>query len=456
MNIVIVGDGKVGYTLSEQLNREGHDITIIDNNAGILNSTLDTLDVMGIHGNGASMEVQMEAGVQDADLLIAATSADELNMLCCLTGKHLGAKHTIARVRNPEYSAQLNMLKEQFGLSMVINPELEAAREISRVIKFPPALKVDTFSKGQVELIEFKLKENMPIVGKKLMDMPKLTSSKVLICAVDRGGDVIIPSGGFVLEAGDHIHITGTNHEISSFLTQIGQIKIRVRTLMVVGGGRIAYYLAKMLDLKAFQIKIIEKKRERCDELCELLPRAVIIHGDGSETDLLDSEGIENADAFVALTNMDEENLIMSMYANYKKVPKIITKTGRFNYMSIMENIGIESVVNPKMITANQIIQYVRGMQNSVGQNNIVTLHKIVDGGAEAVEFVATPDTKHLGICLDQLALKRNLLLAVIVRNNKVIIPHGQDTIELGDSVVVLTNEHKLFHLNDIFKEYSV
>jgi len=452
MDIVIVGDGKVGYTLAEQLNKEGHDITIIDNRADILNSTLEMLDVMGVRGNGASMEVQMEAGVPSADLLIAATSGDEVNMLCCLTAKMLGAKRTIARVRNPEYSTQLQMLKEPLGLSMVINPELESAREIARVVKFPPALKIETFSKGRVELIEFKLLEHMPIVGKSLMEMPQIIDSNVLICAVDRGGAVIIPRGSFVLEAGDRIHITGAARQITSFLSQIGGIHLKVRSLMLVGGGRIAYYLAKMLDVKAFRIKIIEKNRERCDELCDLLPNATIIHGDGSDIDVLESEGIEEADAFVALTNIDEENLIMSMVANEKKVPKIITKTGRFDNLSILEKLGIDTVINPKMTTTNHIIQYVRAVQNSVHFNNIKTLYKIVNGKAEATEFTATSDTAHLNVRLDQLHLKRNLLLAVIVRDGKVIIPHGEDVIKEGDSVIVLTNEHKLSCLNNIFE----
>jgi len=454
MNIVIIGDGKVGYSLSENLNKAGHAITIIDNNAETLNATLDMLDVMGIHGNGASLDVQMEAGVPDADLLIAATSRDELNLLCCLTAKNLGAKRTIARVRNPEYATQLKMLKEQFGLSMVINPELEAAKEIARVIRFPQALRIDTFAKGRVELVEYKLRENMPVIGKKLMDLTIVRESKVLICAVERDENVVIPDGHFVLQAGDRIHISGTNQAIADFLGHLSEMKFRVRSVMIVGGGRITYYLVKMLDEnKDIQIKIIEKNRERCDELCEWMPRVTIIHGDGAELDLLEAEGMRDVDAFVALTNMDEENLIMSMMASYRKVPKVITKTGRFNYISVMEKIGIDTVVNPKLTTSNQIVQYVRAMQNSENFNHIITLYKMVDGKAEAAEFFASGDTRNLGVPLDQLRLKRNLLIAVIVRQDKVIIPHGKDCIMQGDSVVVLTNEHKLSHLNDIYAD---
>lgn len=452
MNIVIVGDGKVGYALSEQLNREGHNITIIDNNQRALNDTMETLDVMGVHGNGASLDVQVEAGVQDADLLIAATSTDELNMLCCLMAKHLGAENTIARIRNPEYLAQLQLLKEQFGLSMVINPELEAAREISRVIKFPPALKVDTFSKGRVELVEFKLREGMPIIGKRLMDLPGRIGTKILICAVDRGGEVIIPNGGFVLETGDKIHITGESRNISAFLYSLGESSFKIRSIMIVGGGRICYYLAKMLDEKAFLIKIIEKNAERCNELCELLPSAMIIHGDGSELELLESEGIANVDAFIALTGIDEENMIMSMVASRKKVPKVVTKLNRFHFLAFAEELGADTVVSPKMTTTNQITQYVRAMQNTMG-SKVKTLHRLVNENVEALEFTALETTRHRGVPLEKLRLKKNLLVAVIVRGGKVIIPYGKDFIQTGDSVVLITNQHQLGDLNDIFEE---
>jgi len=455
MNIIIVGDGKVGYALADQLNQEGHSITVIDNKLDKLNNTMDQLDVIGVLGNGASLDVQIEAGVPDADLLIAATSADELNMICCFTAKSLGAKRTIARVRNPEYSAQLNLFKEQFGLSMVINPELEAAREISRVLKFPQATKVETFSKGRVELVEVKIQEDAPLVGKKLMEMPSVISAKVLICAVERCHEVIIPKGGFVLKAGDRIHVTGESRQIAAFLGQLGGLKRKLRSIMLVGGGRIAYNLVRMLDEKVFRVTIIEKSQERCDALCGLLPHASIIHGDGSDTEVLESEGIAGVDAFVALTNMDEENLIMSMVASQMSVPKIITKTGRFNNLEIMEKLGIDTVINPKMTVANQTIQYVRAVQNSVDMSNINTLHKIVNGRAEAVEFTAGEDTYNLGVPLEKLALRRNLLLALIVRGDKVIIPAGKDSIRSGDRVVVLTNEYKFVHLNDIFQADS-
>ncbi|MDR2908599.1 MAG: Trk system potassium transporter TrkA [Oscillospiraceae bacterium] len=455
MNIIIVGDGKVGYTLADQLGMEGHNITVIDRNEKNLRHTMETLDVMGVLGNGASSSVQMEAGVQNADIVIASTSADETNMICCLTAKSLGAKNTIARIRNPEYMAQLGMLKEQFGLSMTVNPELEAAREIARVIKFSPAAGIETFSKGRVELIEFRLGDNCLLAGKKLSELHLATDTRVLICAVNRDDEVIIPDGSFVLNAGDHIHITGETRDISKFLRSIGENEgFKIRAIMIVGGGRIGYYLAKMLDDRGIDIKIIEINEARCEELSDLLPRAAIVCGDGSEIELLESEGLEDMDAFVALTGFDEENLIMSMVANHKKVPKIVTKTGRFKYVSLINRMGIDTVVNPKMTTASQIVQYVRSMQNSVSLSNIKTLHKIVDGKAEAVEFAANGNTRHLDVPLSKLSLKKNLLIAVLVRAGKVIIPHGKDSIQKGDSVIVVTGgSHHLRDLNDIFSE---
>lgn len=451
MNIVIVGDGKVGYALSEQLSQEGHSVTIIDSDSKALNDTLESLDVIGVHGNGASLEVQMEAGTPDADLLIAATSSDELNMLCCLIAKHLGTAHTIARVRNPEYKTQLDLLKEQLGLSMVINPELEAARAISRVIKFPPAIRVETFSKGRLELVEYRLREGSPIAGKRLADLSMKQDSKVLICAVDRGGTISIPNGDFRLETGDHIHITGESRNILVFLNMLGSPDRRIGSIMIVGGGKIGYYLATMLDERAFHIKFIEKNADRCNELCDLLPRAVVISGDGSDLELLESEGIDNMDAFIALTGIDEENMIMAMVASRKKVPKVVTKVNRANYQTLAVEMGVDTVISPKTTTASQIAQYVRAMSNTAG-GKVKTLHKLLDGKAEAIEFVASQNTPHLSVPLEKLPLKKNLLVAALVRSGDVIIPDGRDSIRLGDSVVIVTNRHRLLSLNDIFE----
>lgn len=453
MNIVIVGDGKVGYALSEQLSAEGHNITIIDSNLQALNQTTETLDVMGVHGNGASCAVQLEAGVPEADLLIAATSTDELNMLCCLIAKLLGTCNTIARIRNPEYMSQLPLLKEQLGLSLAINPEREAARAIARVIKFPRATMIETFARGQVEIMEFRLPDNSPAINQQVMDLSfDKHNNKMLICMVERNGEVHIPNGQFVIQKGDRLHITGETHSMAVFLNSVGAINYRIRSLMIVGGGRIAYYLAKMLDDRHYQIKFIEKNQVRCEALCEAFPRATVIHGDGSDIDLLESEGLDNVDAFVALTGMDEENLMTAMMANQKKVPKVVVKINRTSYMPVIEKMDIDSVVSPKLITADEITQYVRATQNGMG-SKVDTLYRLADGRIEALEFTVGEQTQHLGKTLSHLPLKPNLLIAVIVRKGKVMIPHGNDSIEKGDSIVIIANRHVLTDLNDIFKE---
>lgn len=453
MDIVIVGDGKVGFALSEQLNREGHNITVIDSNQRTLAETQEKLDIMGVVGNGATRDVQIEAGVGDADLLIAATSGDELNMICCLTAKHLGCQKTIARIRNPDYLQQMDMFKEQFGLSLVINPDLEAAREISRIIKFPPALKVDTFSRGRVELVEFRLRAGSSIAGKRLMDIPFTPKSKVLICAVERCGEVFIPDGSFQLLENDKIYITGDNRAIVNFIHSVstGDFSRRIRSVIIVGGGRLSYYLTRMLDHRRFDIKIIEIDGARCEKLCELLPGASIIHADGTDMGAMEAEGLENADALIALTGMDEENMILSMVAKKRGVSKVVAKVNRFNYLDIVDQMEIDSVVSPKMSTANQIAQYVRAMQNTRG-SAVKTLYKLVDGQAEAVEFSVREGTRHLGETLEQIRLRKNLLVGVIVRDGRVIIPGGRDYLQAGDSVVVITNQKNLFDLNDIFE----
>jgi trk system potassium uptake protein TrkA len=451
MNIVIVGDGKVGSALSAQLGSEGHNITVIDNNPETLDEAVSTMDVQGVLGNGASLHIQAEAGVPAADLLIAATSMDELNMVCCMVAKHLGAKNTIARVRNPEYLDQLNILQSQLNLSMIINPELEAAREIARVVKFPPALTVETFAKGRVEIVGFKLRENHPIVGKKLMELPAKYGANVLICAVERAGGIFIPNGGFDLQAGDKIHITGQSQHINAFLNAIGQDLFKIRSVIVVGAGRICRYLLAMLDDRGMQIKIIEKDHERCEELSEQLPRAQIIEGDGTDLELLESEGFDSTDAFIALTGIDEENMVVSMLAHKKKIPKIITKINRPHYIGLADEMGIDTVVNPKMTSVNQITQYVRAMSRTGSDDHIQSLYKLFDGTVEALEFRATDDTRNRGVSLQKLPLKKDLLVAVIVRGNKVIIPHGSDCILLGDSVIVVAHKRAITELNDIF-----
>lgn len=452
MRIVLVGDGKVGRNLVKNLADEGHDIVVIDNDPQVIEDAGNTLDIVGVCGNGASYKVQLEAGVDRADLLIATMSSDELNMLCCLIARKLGAKHTIARVRNPEYSEQLNFLRDELGLSLHLNPEYSTANELFRVLRLPAALKVESFSGGRVEMVELRLKNDSILDKVALKDIQKRIGSKVLICAVQREDEIFIPGGNFVLAAGDKIHFVGSANEIVSFLQSLGNFERPIKDIMIIGGSHIAYYLSRMLLGLNLQVKIIEQNFERCMELSELLPKAMIINGDGTDQDLLLEEGIENADAVVTLTGLDEQNILISMYATSLRVKKVLTKVNRGALASLVRDKGLDIVVSPKDITTNRILTYVRGMQNSLG-SNLETLHRLVDGHVEALEFRVRPSFLQAGKMLRYLNLKENTLIACITRNNKIIIPFGDDTLQAGDRVIVVTSNQHFDDLADIFKE---
>lgn len=451
MKIIIVGCGKVGITLAEQLNEEHHDITLIDKNAAVLSAVTERIDVMGVVGNGAVYKVQMDAGIQDTDLLIATTNSDELNMLCCLIAKKAGGCHTIARIRNPEYHAEIGYIREELGLSMAINPEMAAALEISRLLKFPTAINIDTFAKGRIEILKFIVPEHSVLEGMRVHEVFSKLHCNVLICAIERGSQVIIPGGDVLIQTGDKISFIAPATESNEFFKHVGIENNTVKTAMFVGGGKLTYYLAKLLENTKIQIKIIEQNLERCNELSELLPKAMIIHGDGSDQDLLLQEGIGQTEAFAALTGFDEENIMLSLYAASQSKAKLITKVNRIAFENVIGSMNLGSVIYPKLITADSILQYVRAMQNSMG-SNVETLYKIVANRVEALEFRVSNEPSLVGIPIEKLQLKENLLIACINRGGRIRNPRGRDTLEPGDTVIIVTTVKGLNDLKDILK----
>ena len=450
MKIVIIGDGKVGYKLAKQLSVENYDVVMIDSNEKKLKYAVDRLDIACVIGDAADAEVQKEADVPHADLVIACTSADECNMLSCLIARKLGAKHTIARVRNPIYFKQIGLLKEDLHLSMAVNPELIVADEISRVLLFPDASKIETFVKGRVELIEFPIPENNRVIGMSLAEMYNKLQIKVLVCAVEHCGEVLIPDGDYVIRKGDRLHIAASHREVELFFKILGKHREKIRKVIICGGGRVAYYLSVQLCSLGMQVKIIEKNEARCEELCELLPKAVIINGDATDHDLLIEEGIEDADAFVSLTGMDEENIITSLFAKSQGIDKIIAKVNEDRRARMVEDFGIDSIVSAKTATADAILSYVRARKNSQGSTNVETMYQLVDEQVEALEFIIKSETRYTGIPLKNLSLKPNNLIACIARKRQIIIPGGDDCMEVGDSVIVVTMEKRLEDIEDI------
>lgn len=450
MKIVIIGDGKVGYKLAKQLSAENYDIVMIDNNEKKLRLAIDRLDIICVTGDGGSVLVQKEADVPHADLVIACTSTDECNMLSCLVARRLGAKHTIARVRNPVYYQQIDILKEDLHLSMAVNPELTVAGEISRLLLFPDASKAETFVKGKVELIEFPLSKKSKLDGMSLADMYDRFQVKVLVCAVERGEDVFIPDGEYIMKSGDRLHIAAPHVDIEMFFKLWGERKVKIKKVIICGGGRVSYYLATQLCKLGMQIKIIEKAEEKCENLCELLPKVTIINGDASDHDLLIEEGIQDADALIALTGMDEENIIMSLFAKSQGVSKIIVKVNEDRRARMIAELGIDSIVSAKTATADAILSYVRARKNSQGSTNIETMYQLIDGRAEALEFIVKSENSYTNIPLKELSVRPNNLIACIARKRRIIIPNGEDCIQVGDNVIIITMEKQIQDIQDI------
>ena len=453
MKIIIIGTGKVGFSLAEQLLNEKHDITIVDTQDSALRRATDALDIMSVKGNGVSTDTLREAGAEDADLLVAATNSDEVNMVCCLTAKHLGAKYTIARIRNPEYNLGLHELKKNMGIDMVINPENATAVEISRLLRFPPAANIETFCRGRVELMGFRLQEGDFLVNQPLHALSaQVKQLSLLVCAVDRDGEVTIPNGSFVPQVGDKLYLIGRPTSLDQFFRLLGRYSPKVKTVFIVGGGKISVYLTAILEKMKMRVKIVELSEKRCRLVSEMMPRTTVICGDGTDQELLESERMSAADAFVALTDRDEDNLIISLYAMQQGMHKVVTKCNRQNYTGIARAVGLDSVISPKLITAAQILQLVRGMQNSQG-SVMNTLYRIADGKTEAMEFTVGPSTRHLNVPLRDLHLHKGILIAVIMRDGEIIIPEGSSCIQEGDSVIIISRDRPIQDLNDIYAE---
>ena len=453
MNIIIAGGGKVGATLVRLLAAEGHDLTMIDKSHSVLEASIEQHDVMAVAGNCAAMDVLREAGVEDAELLIAVTGQDEINLLTCITAHGLNPNlHTIARIRNPEYTDQIHGMRDLFGLSMTVNPEKQTALEIERVLRFPGFLRRDSFAKGLAEIVELRVDENSKLRDVSLIEMYRIVKCRVLVCAVLRGGEAITPGGQFVLREGDRIFVTAPTGNLAVLLKNLDIGFHRVKRCLIGGGGRVSYYLAQLLEKDGMRVRILEKDALRCRELAELLPNAEVIQGDFSSRKELEQAGLGDCDAFLSMTGIDEMNMVTSLYAASQGVRKVVTKLSRPENSLLAGDLSLGSIVCPRELCSNDIVRYVRAMENQTGA--AVSVHGIADGKAEAVEFLADGNTRNLGVALKELKLRPNVLVASICHGSRVEIPHGGSTVLEGDSVVVVTTERGTIDtLNDIFAD---
>ena len=452
MHIIIVGCGKVGQTLAVQLNNDGNNITVIDLNAAKVNEVISRHDIMGVVGNGATHLIQQEAGIEKADLLIAVTGSDELNLLCCLIAKKEGNCQTIARVRNPQYSSEARFLKDELGLAMIINPEFASAAEIARILRFPSAIKIDTFAKGRVELIKFRLPEGSPIVNMAVKEVITRLKCDVLVCTIERDGEAYIANGDFVFREKDVISVVASPRKANDFFNKIKYKMRSVRDVMIVGGGEITHYLADILLRSDIAVKVIEKDLRTCEEMCTSLPDVTVINGDAVEQQLLLEEGLENAGGFVALTNLDEENILLSLFAKNKSKGKLITKINRIDFDDVVNQLDLDTIIYPKHLTAESIVRYVRAMKNTIG-SNVETLYSVIKDKVEAAEFIVREKSPIVGIPLSELKFKDNVLVAAILRDRKVIIPRGHDVFMPGDAVVIVSEIMALHDITDVLKK---
>ena len=451
MNIVIAGVGKIGKTIAKQLASEGHNLTLIDEKSRVLESVVEQYDAMGVTGNCASMEVLRSAGIDETDLVIAVTNADEVNLLCCLTAHGLNPKvHTIARIRNPEYAEQIMTMRQVFPLSMTVNPEKQAAQEIERLLKFPGFLRRESFAKGKAEIVELRVDKRSPLKNVALMELRNVVKCRVLVCAVLRGGEAVAPSGDFVLQEGDRIFVTAATSELAVLLKNLGITTGRVRKVLLCGGGKVSFYLASLLEKDNMDVRILERNYDRCVELAELLRDTSVIHGDCSNMSVLENQGFDQCDALVALTGLDETNMIVAIYGGNRGVRQIITKISREENNSVANELALGSIINPRELCSNHIVRYVRAMENQTGA--AVSVHAIADGQAEAVEFLVDAATRNCGVPLKDMKLKKNVLMAAITHGTQTQIPAGDSVFQKGDTVVVVTSGRGILrNINDIF-----
>ena len=453
MKIVIVGGGKVGFAIAREVSGEGHDVTIIDDNTANYEWLSTSLDCMVVLGNGTTLEALHAANVGGSDLLIAATPNDEVNILCCFLARKIGCPNTIARIRRWEYKEEIELIRGDLGLSMTVTPDGSAAQEVFRLMQFPGFLKREAFSKSQVELVSFELREGSVLIGKQLMDLPRVLRQRIIICAVQRGGEAIIPDGSFSLQTGDEIYVTAPTAELARLMETIGLRKRHVKNVMIIGAGRMGVILARMLSESGVRVKLLDKDPERCRMVAEMLPNVLVLCADGTRQDVLKSENITQMDAVAALTNMDEENVFICMYANMAGVHQVIPKINRTEYGPVCQNCGIRTFVSPKEICAQEIIRYVRAMQ-STSEDSVLSMYNMMDGKVEALEFEVDGKSPHVGEKLSEVKLKPNILLACITRQGRVIFPSGGDALQPGDVVVVVTARNRVIvELRDIFED---
>lgn len=453
MKIVIVGGGKVGFAIARDVSAEGHDVTIIDENTANYEWLSTSLDCMVVLGNGTTLEAQRAANVGESDLLIAATPNDEVNILCCFLARKNGCPNTIARLRRWEYKEEIELLRADLGLSMTVTPDGSAAQEVFRLMQFPGFLKRETFTKSGVELVSFALREDSVLAGRRLMELPRVLRQRIIICAVQRGGEAIIPDGSFVLQTGDELYVTAPTAELARLMENIGLRKKRVKNVMIIGAGRMGVILARMLSETGVRVKLLDKDPERCRMVAEMLPNVLVLCADGTRQDVLKSENVTQMDVVAALTNMDEENVFICMYANMAGVPQVIPKINRTEYGPVCQNCGIRTIISPKEVCAQEIIGYVRAMQATTS-GSVLSVYNLMDGKVEALEFEVLEKTPHVGVKLSDVKLKPNILIACITRQGRVIFPSGGDTLEPGDVVVVVTARNRVIvELRDIFDD---